>query len=795
MAVFEDFVFWVTINEPMKNKYSDIQNTDANIDYTNDWRKKSFAFPDRTIRLATAFSGIGAIEHAFQRLGLKTEIQFAGDINNDCKKSYFANYEIDETNWFSDINDFSAKPYRGKVDLLVGGAPCQTFSTVGFQRGFDDTRGTLFHEFARVIKECEPKVFIFENVHGLFTHDDGVTWEVIKNTFEDYCGYDIYFQCLNAKNYGIPQRRDRLYCIGFKQETDFKYPQPIPLEYRMYDFLEDYTDSPYFNAASGSKLITPDKNRISLGKRFVPAFNEFVFKCKEVEDKYYISEKVAKYVLASGTKTFKTQVETDCDVARTLLCTMHKMHRSGVDNYVTYKKDKGVNGLRKLTPRECLRLMGFTDDFKIVVSNTSAYQQAGNSIVVDVLIALLKQMDITKYGEDSSVETSKPVQNTKDNIDWHGESWTTRSFSSLEKTVRIGTSFSGIGAIEHAFKRLGIKHEILFAGDIDENCRKSYLANYDLPEQRWHNDIYQFDATPYKGKVDLFVGGAPCQAFSMRGKRGGFEDTRGTLFREFARVLMECEPKVFIFENVKGMLSHDKGNTWKVIKETFERDCGYDVHYQVLNGRNYGIPQSRERIYCIGFRKKTDFLYPAPVELKRSAYDFLERTVPDKYFLPVKGFKFVTEHVNREKMYTQINGDVILCQKRNQQFNWHGDFIFHPYLGTEEENAAKSKLFPVSDGEEKYYIDDSIGKYAVSSGDGFHVLAPVRVNPDSISCGWFRKLTPRECLRLMGFDDSFKIVVPDQAAYQQSGNSIIVDVLIALLKQMDITQYGELLNG
>ena len=100
---------------------------------------------------------------------------------------------------------------------------------------------------------------------------------------------------------------------------------------------------------------------------------------------------------------------------------MHKMHRSGVDNYVTYKKEKGVNGLRKLTPRECLRLMGFTDDFKIVVSNTSAYQQAGNSIVVDVLIALLRQMDITLYGEESLIETNKPIQNSKDNIDWHGE--------------------------------------------------------------------------------------------------------------------------------------------------------------------------------------------------------------------------------------------------------------------------------------------------------------------------------------------------------------------------------------
>lgn len=376
-----------------------IQNTPLNIDHKTDWRKKEFSHPERTIRLATAFSGIGAIEHAFQRLGLKFEIQFAGDIDANCKKMYFANYDIKPENWFSDIKEFDATSYRGKVDLLVGGAPCQAFSSVGFKHGFDDTRGTLFREYARIIKECEPKIFFFENVHGLLTHDNGITWDVISHTFEDYCGYDVHYQCLNAKDYGIPQRRERLYCIGFKKKTSFRYPRPIDLRYRMYDFLEDYRASDYYDPKTDTKVITDTLSHIAQGANLIPSFNEFVFKCREVDDKYYLSEKVAKYVLASGTKTFKTQVETDCDVARTLLCTMHKMHRSGVDNYVTYKKEKGIGGLRKLTPRECFRLMGFSDNFKIVVSNTSAYQEAGNSIVVDVLIAILKQLDITKYGE------------------------------------------------------------------------------------------------------------------------------------------------------------------------------------------------------------------------------------------------------------------------------------------------------------------------------------------------------------------------------------------------------------
>ena len=127
------------------------------------------------------------------------------------------------------------------------------------------------------------------------------------------------------------------------------------------------------------------------------------------------------------------------------------------------------------------------------------------------------------------------IQNTKQNIDSSGVDWRDKQFAFPDREIRLGTSFSGIGAIEHAFHRLGLNCKIQFAGDIDEDCKKSYFANYNIDECQWHTDIHQFDAKPYKDKLDLFVGGAPCQAFSMRGKRGGFEDTRGTLFSEFAR--------------------------------------------------------------------------------------------------------------------------------------------------------------------------------------------------------------------------------------------------------------------
>jgi len=414
--------------KPIENEFiGEISKTyDRNqlyINFDEDWRNKEITNPDKIVKIATMFSGIGAIEQALKRLGIKNEIIFASDNDVHVKKSYFANYKIDESRWYNDVKDINGDKYKDHLDLLVGGSPCQSFSMVGKRKGFEDTRGTLFYEFARIVKESQPKVFIYENVKGLINHDNGNTFEVIKSTFDEL-GYKYYYKLLNAKDYGIPQNRERIFVVGFKNNSiDFSFPQPTELEYTMQDFLEDYTDSKYFLKEKGIKFVTSSKNK---NKRYTQIngdimlcqkanqqfnwhgdfvfkldnsgedFNDFIFNVNEVEEKYYLSEKVKTYVLTSGTKNFKTSTNTDLEIARPILQSMHKMHRAGVDNYVTHNRGK----IRKLTPKECLRLMGFKDDFKIVVSDTQMYRQAGNSIVVDVLIALLKQMDITNIIKD-----------------------------------------------------------------------------------------------------------------------------------------------------------------------------------------------------------------------------------------------------------------------------------------------------------------------------------------------------------------------------------------------------------
>ncbi len=226
-----------------------------------DWRKLKFKFPKREIQLATLFSGIGAVEQALKRLKLKHKIVFAGDIDKAVKESYLANHNLDLRDWHDDITKFSAKKYQYKVDLLVGGSPCQSFSMVGRRGGLEDARGTLFYDFARVVDESKPKIFIFENVKGLLSHDKGQTWLIMQKIFDEL-GYSIFHKVLNSKDYGVPQNRSRIFVVGFRKKMKkFNFPDPIPLESTMQDYLEDYADSDYFLKEKGVKFVTSLKNQ------------------------------------------------------------------------------------------------------------------------------------------------------------------------------------------------------------------------------------------------------------------------------------------------------------------------------------------------------------------------------------------------------------------------------------------------------------------------------------------------------------------------------------------------------
>lgn len=354
------------------------------------------------------------------------------------------------------------------------------------------------------------------------------------------------------------------------------------------------------------------------------------------------------------------------------------------------------------------------------------------------------------------------------------------------KKIKLATVFSGIGAIEQALLKRDDNYEIVFAsdnGEIELNntyeeiidlhkksnvsnindfvkeeyrktgkinyVKKSYFNNYSISEDKWYEDIRFIDGTKYNKQVDILVGGSPCQSFSIIGKKAGLEDARGTLFYDFARLIKEIEPRVFIYENVTGMMSHDKGKTWKHIQEIFD-SLGYQYKFKILNSLDYGIPQSRNRIFVVGWcDKEKNFEFPQKRELSTTMFDYLDTKVAARHYLGKKGFEFVTNP--KYKNRAQVNSNIIRTQKANQQFNWNGDFVFEPI----------SKVI-----NDKEIMDRAhVGIY-----NGVE--------------GVIRQLNYRESLRLMGFSDNFKVVVPNVPAYRQIGNSIVVNILEDIISEL-----------
>lgn len=275
----------------------------------------------------------------------------------------------------------------------------------------------------------------------------------------------------------------------------------------------------------------------------------------------------------------------------------------------------------------------------------------------------------------------------------------------------------------------------------------SYMANYILDENNWHEDIRFLDGEQYAGQVDILVGGSPCQSFSTYGKKLGLEDTRGTLFYEYARLIQQTQPRAFVYENVPNITRHDKGRTWEVMLAVWN-SLGYRIHYKILNAKDYGIPQNRNRLFLVGIRedltKDADYLFPLPQPLGDvTSHDFMESKVEPRYYLGQKGFEWVTTPAKNQNR-TRANYAIQGCQTATQQDNWTGDLRVEPA--------------------QQWHRNDP------------HIYVGMYKGVESVA----RKMTPTECLRMMGFDH-FNQVVSNKVMYRQSGNSIVVNVLEAII--------------
>lgn len=313
--------------------------------------------------------------------------------------------------------------------------------------------------------------------------------------------------------------------------------------------------------------------------------------------------------------------------------------------------------------------------------------------------------------------------------------------------------FAGIGGFRMAFQNLG--GECVFSSEWDEQAKKTYYANYgDVP----YGDITK-ESTKNRipNGFDILCAGFPCQAFSLAGKRRGFAETRGTLFFDVAEILRRHQPKAFFLENVKGLMIHDKGRTLETILNTLD-EVGYVVpDPQLLNAMHYGVPQHRERIYIVGFRKdlgitKEDFSYPEKHKEIPCWLDVREENpVPAKYYLSETYMETLRRHRARHEAaghgfgYKIIDDDsvanAIVCGGMGRECNLVKDF-------------RQTDLTPTTN------IKGEINKEGV------------------------RKMTPREWARLQGYPDNFKIVVADASAYKQFGNSVAVPAIQATAEQL-----------
>lgn len=295
------------------------------------------------------FCGLGGFRIAMEHLGGKCV--FSCDNNLEVCKVYQENFEENPYGDITEIKEESIPQY----DVLCAGFPCQPFSIAGKRMGFSDSRGTMFFEVARIIKNTKPKIAFLENVSGIVSHDSGRTIKVITNTLEEL-GYVVNTKIMNAKDYGIPQNRNRWYCVAIRKDVckkDFSFPEKCDLKYSLEEVIEDKTNKEYKSSQTAISNI-----------------NKFI-------EKYKLTNRYNKdkYIIANEIRASKCNFRSD-----------------GISPCLTAKMGTGGNNIpvvvqhgRKLTEKECLKIMGFSENYKIRKNNMHSYKQIGNSVVVPII--------------------------------------------------------------------------------------------------------------------------------------------------------------------------------------------------------------------------------------------------------------------------------------------------------------------------------------------------------------------------------------------------------------------------
>lgn len=787
------------------------------------------------MRVVSLFCGIGGLDKGFVDAGYK--IIWANDFDKYAVATYNANFSTHAT--LADITTFPLDEIP-EFDVLIGGFPCQPFSMMGQQKGFEDTRGTLFFRIAEIIdyqikvRKHKPRAIILENVRALRTHDKGHTFARIKEILSNDLGYQVFDMNLNSADYGVPQTRNRTYivCFANKNIKEFSEPPKVKLRYHLKDLLEN-----------------------------------------NVPDKYFLSDKIKKTILSDGTGGWKARAETDLPVARPLCATMGKMHRASQDNYVTQEK-----GLRRLTPRECARLQGFDgpqeSNYIIPVSDAQAYKQFGNAVTVNVARAVANEVreKLTEVGEwtddnqndingkrkggnvryaeveemlqfirafqlpgaesDAKICIDRVTAPIDEEFLMQRASEVLQSVAQDKRTVegfrnlaticngnkrlcsqcpickycntyikevrseadrnslKMVDLFCGSGGLSLGFTQEGFT--TVLANDIQEVCVDTYAHNHpETPRNRIilgdikEKVVDHLDELLEDVAVDIVVGGPPCQGFSMANRQRLIDDPRNKLYKYFVQTVEKVKPPFFVMENVKGMLS-----VKDQVIEDFEK-IGYNVVAHILNAKNFGVPQNRERLIYIGNRvgEDNEQVFREIEELSRKIPDHV---LSDALF-GLRALKASTRKnstdLDTEESGRKIDHDYI--QKQNEYISYINQGRHYPAVlnhkaryNNDRDIEIFRRLNPGDKSTDPKIAD--IMPYSRRNGifkDKYFKLEPDKVCKTitahmKFDCNMYihpyqaRGLTPREAARVQSYPDDYFFRGAYTKTYMQIGNSV-----------------------
>ena len=364
------------------------------------------------------------------------------------------------------------------------------------------------------------------------------------------------------------------------------------------------------------------------------------------------------------------------------------------------------------------------------------------------------------------------------------------NFNQKMNKLKVGSDFSGVGAFDQALLRLGIDYETVFSCDMDKYARQTYIHNYGEPKY-YPENVY--DREIPKESLDIYMTSPPCQSFSLAGKRKGKDSDNGVLFFNSHEFIQENNPRYFIFENVKGLLSDDNGKTFSEwcnmlggksinglpVLFPYDSSVPYHIYHKVLNTKKYGVPQNRERVFIIGIRDDVDntFTWPKEIPLEKRLKDILEDNVDDKYFLSNEAINRICYNESGFKSEPKKEDEIAstICAS---------DYKLARGMNVLEVKSATKKGFETAkEGDSINFSVPNSETRRGRVGKGVAQTLDTQCNQAVIGAK-IRRLTPRECFRLQDFPDSFTWPVSDSQAYKQAGNSITVAVLYNIVTKL-----------